>query len=65
VLAYRYASTLFVIVGMALVIGGGLVAIRGKSQDSQPRSSADRGSKSYLHQIFSVVVCCAAAAAAT
>jgi hypothetical protein len=35
VLAYRYASTLFVIVGMALVIGGGLVVIRGKSQ-AQP-----------------------------
>jgi hypothetical protein len=35
VLAYRYASTLFVIVGMALVIGGGLVVIRCKSQ-AQP-----------------------------
>jgi drug/metabolite transporter (DMT)-like permease len=44
VLAYRYASalidwvvwhhppTLFVVVGMVLVIGGGLVAIRGKSE---------------------------------
>jgi hypothetical protein len=35
VLAYRYPPTLFVVVGMALVIGGGLVAIRGKSQ-AQP-----------------------------